>query len=109
MKQLLKRVLAAIAAPAVFSVFSLLMLASCGGEAEVTGVTVLPKIVELSIGKTAQLEAIVSPDDAANKVVIWTTSDDKTQVRVVSGTTGKSGSYVSKTSAYALVRPIIVF
>ena len=47
------------------------------GSDAVTGVRLFPEAVELSIGKTVQLEAVVEPETAANKSVIWSTSNDK--------------------------------
>lgn len=42
----------------------------------VTGVTVEPSTVEISVGETAELKAVVSPETALNKNVTWTSSDD---------------------------------
>ncbi len=43
----------------------------------VTGVALDKETLEIAIGKTAQLKAMVAPDDATNKEVEWSTSDDK--------------------------------
>ncbi len=74
----------------ILAVFAMLVV-SCGkgeqpddpstpeqsGSDAVTGVRLFPEAVELSIGKTAQLEAVVEPETAANKTVVWSTSNDK--------------------------------
>ena len=41
----------------------------------VTGVSLNPRLVNIKTGSSAQLEAIVEPADAANKNVIWHSSD----------------------------------
>ncbi len=43
---------------------------------EVTGVTVDPKTQELAVGETATLTATVTPANASNKQVIWSSSDE---------------------------------
>ena len=48
---------------------------------EVTGVTVDPKTQELAVGETATLTATVTPANASNKQVIWS-SDDESVVTV---------------------------
>ena len=43
----------------------------------VTSVTVSPKTLDLEVGQTGTLTATVKPDNATNKTVTWTTSNDK--------------------------------
>lgn len=42
----------------------------------VTGVTIEPKELNLSLGETQTLKAIVLPENATNKTVVWTTEND---------------------------------
>ena len=44
---------------------------------KVTSVTVSPKTLDLEVGQTGTLTATVKPDNATNKTVTWTTSNDK--------------------------------
>lgn len=44
---------------------------------KVTSVTVSPKTLNLEVGQTGTLTATVKPDNATNKTVTWTTSNDK--------------------------------
>ncbi len=48
---------------------------SVSGELKVSGVTISSKNIELEKGNTHQLFAVVSPLDALNKAVTWTSSD----------------------------------
>lgn len=41
-----------------------------------TGVSVTPATATVRVGKTATIKAIVTPDDATDKTVTWTSSDD---------------------------------
>jgi len=56
-------------------------LAACSGDDDgittvpVTGVTLNQKSISLSVGGTATLAATVTPDNATNKAVTWSTSD----------------------------------
>ena len=43
----------------------------------VTSVAVSPKTLDLEVGQTGPLTATVNPDNATNKAVIWSTSNDK--------------------------------
>lgn len=66
--------------PLKLSVFAFaLLLASACSKPEtavaVTGVKLSPQAVELEIGKTAKLTAEVLPADAADKSVVWTSSN----------------------------------
>ncbi|MCF6462348.1 S-layer homology domain-containing protein, partial [Clostridium sp. Cult1] len=45
-------------------------------EVAVTGVSVSPKTMTLTVGKTGKITATVKPDNATNKKVNWTTSDE---------------------------------
>ncbi len=47
------------------------------GYIAVTGVTVEPKTLELTIGNTGQLTATVEPEDASNKTISWASDDDE--------------------------------
>ena len=53
-------------------------------DIKVTSVTVNPSSQELTIGDTADLSAVVKPDNASNKAVTWSTS--KSTVATVSST-----------------------
>lgn len=44
---------------------------------KVTSVAVSPKTLNLEVGQTGTLTATVKPDNATNKTVTWTTSNDK--------------------------------
>ena len=44
---------------------------------KVTSVTVSPKTLDLEVGQTGTLTATVKPDNATNKTVTWTTSNEK--------------------------------
>lgn len=44
---------------------------------KVTSVAVSPKTLNLEVGQTGTLTATVTPDNATNKTVTWTTSNDK--------------------------------
>ncbi|AEG13898.1 Ig domain protein group 2 domain protein [Desulfofundulus kuznetsovii DSM 6115] len=48
-----------------------------GGEVKVTGVKLDRNTLSLSVGSTVQLKATVIPDNATNKEVTWSTSDEK--------------------------------
>jgi uncharacterized protein YjdB len=48
-----------------------------GEEIKVTGVKLDRDTLSLSVGSTVQLKATVSPDNATNKEVTWSTSDEK--------------------------------
>lgn len=54
------------------------------GDVEVTGVSVSPKSLKLTTGDTSTLSALVSPNNATNKAVTW--SSDNTSVVTVSNT-----------------------
>ncbi len=60
------------------------MLNAIASSVAVTGVTVSPSQVTLSYNQTQQLTATVSPSDAANKAVTW--SSNNTNVATVSST-----------------------
>ncbi|AFV01718.1 hypothetical protein UNSWDHB_2944 [Dehalobacter sp. UNSWDHB] len=60
------------------------MLNAIASSVAVTGVTVSPSQVTLAYNQTQQLTATVSPSDAANKAVIW--SSNNTNVATVSST-----------------------
>ena len=49
----------------------------------VTGISLNTNQAELKVGKTLTLNATVTPDNATDKTVIWTSSNDK--VAIVSG------------------------
>lgn len=51
----------------------------------VTGITLATTAVELEVGKTSALAATVTPDNATDKTVTWTSSDEKVAT-VVNGT-----------------------
>ncbi|GIO64199.1 discoidin domain-containing protein [Paenibacillus cineris] len=53
-------------------------------QPHVTGINVTPQQVELKEGETAQLTAVVTPEDAGDKTITWTSSD--TSVAEVSDT-----------------------
>lgn len=62
--------------PLVLSI--LLILVSCSKEPEsikVTGVTVSPSSLSLTEGETGQLSVSVSPTDASDKSVVWSSSN----------------------------------
>ena len=62
---------------AAVCIFSL-ALASCNpesGSVAVTGVSVSPSSLTLSVGETYVLAATVSPSDATNRSVIWSSND----------------------------------
>jgi len=59
-------------AVALFMIFA---IAACKKEKNVTGVTLEPEILTLYIDETATLTATVQPEDATNKIVIWTSSN----------------------------------
>jgi alpha-tubulin suppressor-like RCC1 family protein/uncharacterized protein YjdB len=64
-----------------------LSFAACSGDDDpvaVTGVTVSPTPLTVTVGKTAQVTATVAPANAANKDVTWTSGDETTAT--VSGT-----------------------
>ncbi|WXJ88712.1 hypothetical protein MTKAM_02710 [Moorella thermoacetica] len=46
-------------------------------EVKVTGVSLDTNTLSLTVGSTVQLKATVSPDNATNKEVTWSTSDEK--------------------------------
>lgn len=48
----------------------------CGGKVGVTGVTVEPGALDLKVGESATLNEKVSPDNATNKSVKWSSDDD---------------------------------
>ncbi len=50
--------------------------ATVAAVSAVTGVSVAPETVALKVGQTQQLTATVEPEDAADKTVSWSTSDD---------------------------------
>lgn len=52
----------------------------------VTGVKVVPNTLTLETGKTSYLSAVVSPDDATNKRVTWTSSNKSVATVSSSGT-----------------------
>lgn len=51
----------------------------------VTGVTISPKTAEIEVGSTQQLTATIAPDNADNKKVTYSTSDDTIAVVNSSG------------------------
>ena len=57
-----------------------LVFTACGGSSKktvgVTGVTVSPSTLTLSVGQTRTLTATVLPENASNKKVIWSSSDN---------------------------------
>ena len=61
----------------------------------VNGVTLNPKSITLSVGQTQTLEAVISPDNATDKTLLWSSSD--TAVATVAGgkvTAEKTGTAV---------------
>jgi len=52
------------------------------GPNPVTGITVSPATLRLAVGQSATLTAVISPADATNQTVNWSTSD----ISVVEGT-----------------------
>jgi uncharacterized protein YjdB len=58
-------------------------LVAQGATVAVTGVSVAPSTVNLTVGETASLVAAVAPVEASNKLVTWTSSD--TAIATVSG------------------------
>ncbi|WP_416147690.1 peptidoglycan-binding protein [Salipaludibacillus sp. HK11] len=44
---------------------------------QVTGVSLDPEVVTLTEGESMQLEVTISPEDATNKDVVWTSSDEE--------------------------------
>lgn len=45
-------------------------------DVPVTGISINPNTLSLNQGETYQLEAVIVPDDASNKTVVWTTTDE---------------------------------
>ena len=60
----------AYAAPAATSVTTV------AKQVAVSKITVSPKTLDLEVGQTGTLTAIVTPDNATDKTVIWTSSDN---------------------------------
>jgi uncharacterized protein YjdB len=50
----------------------LFLFSGCEKKIDVTGVTIFPEICVIKVGETQQLTAIVTPDDADDKSVKWT-------------------------------------
>ncbi len=50
---------------------------SVSAERKVTGVSVSPKSIEIKPGETYQLYSVISPSDALNKNVSWSSDNDK--------------------------------
>ena len=69
------------------SIGSATIIAQCGEvkaectiivkETEVTAITLSKTSVTLTVGETVELTAAISPEDATNKTVTWSSSDDK--------------------------------
>ena len=53
----------------------MIALAACNNEVSVTGVSLDPAAATVSVGNTVTLTATVSPSDADNRAVNWSTSD----------------------------------
>lgn len=66
----------------------------------VTSVTVSPKTLNLEVGQTRTLTATVTPDNATDKTVTWTSSNDKVAT-VVDGTVAAVGEGTATITATA--------
>ncbi len=67
-----------------FSLVMLLGIQSCSNEKEepvgpieVSAISVNPPAVSLKVGESTELSVAVTPSDAADKTIVWTTSDAK--------------------------------
>ena len=67
---------------------------------KVTSVAVSPKTLNLEVGQTGTLTATVKPDNATNKTVTWTTSNDKVAT-VVNGVVTAVGKGTATITAAA--------
>ena len=56
-------------------VVSFLITSCADKDSRVTGVTILPREVELEVGQSIELTAIVTPENATEKTVYWFTDD----------------------------------
>ncbi len=69
-------------------------------QVAVTSVTVSPKTLNLEVGQTGTLTATVMPDNATDKTVTWTSSNDKVAT-VVDGTVAAVGEGTATITATA--------
>ena len=67
---------------------------------KVTSVSVSPKTLNLEVGQTGTLTATVKPDNATNKTVTWTTSNEKVAT-VVNGVVAAVGKGTATITAAA--------
>jgi uncharacterized protein YjdB len=65
-----------------FSICALLLFGACGNPAgdggepsvPVAGVSIVPANPSVALGTTLQLQAVISPDNASDKTLVWTSS-----------------------------------
>lgn len=83
-----------------FSLFAAAMLitASCTPEKiQVEGITVTPSSAELKCGDSLQLQALVTPDNADDKTVVWSSSDNSI------ATVGQNGMVTGLTAGETVI------
>lgn len=68
---------------------------------KVTSVTVSPKTLNLEVGQTRTLTATVTPDNATDKTVTWTSSNDKVATVAADGTVTAVGEGTATITATA--------
>lgn len=68
---------------------------------KVTSVTVFPKTLSLEVGLTGTLTATVTPDNATDKTVTWTSSNDKVATVAADGTVTPVGEGTATITATA--------
>ncbi|MCH5185854.1 MAG: Ig-like domain-containing protein, partial [Oscillospiraceae bacterium] len=88
------------------------------GQVDVTGITLSESEVTVENGKTVSVSAIVEPFDAANKSVVWTSSNEKVAVvsnGVIKGTgagkaiitaTTKDGGFTAECKVTVFSNPV---
>ncbi|PLW98822.1 MAG: hypothetical protein C0594_17875 [Marinilabiliales bacterium] len=57
-------------------VFSLIVIAACKKENNVTGVSINKETLTITVNESAQLTASVEPEDAEDKGLLWSSSDE---------------------------------